>query len=543
MTLVSVPALAGRYADAIAAAGGLEGRVLWCDGESNLWALDTREKVADLADRCKEVNINVIVVDVKPLSGMVLYKSRMAPRLTEWRGRPYAQDFDLLQAAVEEGHRVGIEVYAAINVFSEGRVNGPSGAAAAHPEWQCVKYEVDRWARGTGPDAYPIDGLNRLPLQGRMSLISDEKSMPKDIPADVQYAVVDASGTIVSAAAGPTSTPFVFPPGGYVLVASGPAGAWLAANAAPGQRMTIEGRTRLLPIGRTGDEHLAVFVNPANPEVRAYELAVITEIVTNYDVDGIVFDRMRYPSIYTDFSELSRAEFERWLGEKVERFPEDIFTIDPLPGREPIRGKHFAKWMEWRAKQIRDFLAEARQAVKSVKPKARVAAYVGSWYGSYYNVGVNWASPAHQPPYDWAEPSYKETGYADLLDWMCTGCYYQYPTRQEAREAGASEFGSVEAGAQESNEVVEDDTFVYGGLYLLLYARDPAALERAIAVCSAATQGVMLFDLCYIRDYNWWDLLKRAFSAPARAPHTVPGLIDKVKEVRQIIEQRADSGQ
>ena len=40
---------------------------------------------------------------------------------------------------------------------------------------------------------------------------------------------------------------------------------------------------------------------------------------------------------------------------------------------------------------IRDWLAEAAAIVRARRPEARVGAYVGSWYSSYYDVGVNWA--------------------------------------------------------------------------------------------------------------------------------------------------------
>jgi hypothetical protein len=166
-----------------------------------------------------------------------------------------------------------------------------------------------------------------------------------------------------------------------------------------------------------------------------------------------------------------------------------------------------------------------------------VAVYVGSWYDSYYDVGVNWASPQYQPPYDFASPTYKDKGFANLTDWICTGCYYQYATRSEAKAAGQSDLATVEAAGDISNRVVADDTFVYAGLYLLQYARDPVGFERAIAACQSSTQGVMLFDLVYIRDYNWWDILKRVFATPAKAPHTVTGLIEKTKEVRALIEE------
>lgn len=56
-----------------------------------------------------------------------------------------------------------------------------------------------------------------------------------------------------------------------------------------------------------------VFVNPIGP-AREYELAIIKEIINRYDVDGIVFDRMRYPNIYADFSPISKSAFEKWAG-------------------------------------------------------------------------------------------------------------------------------------------------------------------------------------------------------------------------------------
>lgn len=537
MTLVSMQVFAGDYIGAVTKAAGLQARVMWCDAEANLWALDTREKVAQLANQCKDANINVIVVDVKPAAGVVLYNSLIAPKLKTWSDRPYPEGYDLLQTMVEEGHRVGIEVYPSINVFSEAVTNRKEGGAAlAHPEWQCVKYDVDRWAVGPSSSTHPIDGVNRMPLVGRLALINDPKAISKTLPAGAVLASIDSSGT-VTAISDQSSECATIPSGGYILLGSDGAGAWLRANAAPGGKMTIEGKPLLVPMSKSADEHYAVFVNPADPSVKAYELSIINEIVTNYDIDGIVLDRMRYPGIYADFSDCSRTAFEEWLGCKVENFPQDIMTIDPIPGRDLIRGKYFAKWMEWRARQIHDFLAEARQIVKTAKPKALIGAYVGSWYDSYYDVGVNWAGPRHDPPYDFACPTYKETGFADMLDWLCTGCYCAYPTRKDAVADGAGEEASVEAAAEQSINVVEDDTFVYGSLYLLQYTRNPDAFEQAIATLQASTQGVMLFDLVYIREYNWWDILKRTFATPSKAPHTVPGLVDKIKDVRQFIEE------
>ena len=46
----------------------------------------------------------------------------------------------------------------------------------------------------------------------------------------------------------------------------------------------------------------------------------------------------------------------------------------------------------------------------------------------------------------------------------------------------------------------------------------------------------MLFDLVYLRNYNWWSVLNQEFPTAVRAPHTVPGLIDKIKDVKKTAE-------
>jgi len=541
MSLTSTTNLfAGKYTSAVAAAGEMQGRILWCDADANVSALDSYEKISELVEQCRKANITTIVMDVKSLSGIVLYQSKIAPRLKEWKGRQYPADFDPLAAAIEEGHKAGIEVYAAVNVFSEGRQGGDKRAAAfVNPDWQCMHYDIERWAGSPDENGYPISAVNRLPLPGRLGLITKNITPTEDMTADIWVAAVGEDWKVRSSGLNKTALLSSVPEGCFLLVGSGEAGEWLRERSSVGSVIELVSKPKLVPVGISADEHQAVFVNPANPQARAYEISIIEEIVKNYNVDGIVLDRMRYPGIRADFSDLSRSLFESWLGRKVENFPEDIFTIDPISGSQIIRGKLFGSWMQWRAMQIRSFVAEVRSAVKKIRPDAKVAAYVGSWYDSYYEVGVNWASPKYVPNYDFADANYRQTGYADLMDWICTGCYYKYPTRADARAAGAGEGGSVEAAAEQSNEVVDDDTFVYAGLYLLQYARDPEAFKRAVETACALTQGVMLFDLVYIRDYNWWSMLESIFQKPVKAPHSVPGLIDKAKELRRMAENQS----
>ena len=536
LPLMRTAAPAEGLANAITHATGLQGRLLWADADANLEYLASREGVQDLVRHCKRANINTLIVDVKPLTGHVLYNSAIAPRPPVWRGREYPKEYDLLAAVTEEAHKAGLKVCAAVNVFSEGSQELRKGPAYDHPDWQAITYQADRWVEAGPGNSYPIGAVNKAPLPGRLGLAVPSAKV--QVPPGAFWTVISEDGRVLRQGAGADQQPIVND-GEYLLFAEGTAGDWLKSAAASGGRLALVARPSLVPVSAAEAEHLAVFVNPINPDARAYELSILKEIASKYDVDGIVLDRMRYPNIYADFSDLSRARFEEWLGKPVEKWPEDILALDPLPDRPYRRGPLFNEWLEWRARQIRDFFSDAVRTVKSVRPDMLVGVYVGSWYADYYDVGVNWGSPNNPVPFDWATKNYGKTGYADLADFICTGAYYGVAWREEAAEAGRSEGGTVEAAGQVSNRVIADDTFTYASLYLLEFANNPDGFRKGIQACLETTQGVMLFDLVYLRQYDWWGILEQMFEKPATAPHDVPGLRSKIRELRDLIGSQA----
>ncbi|MCL5103735.1 MAG: family 10 glycosylhydrolase [Armatimonadetes bacterium] len=508
---------------------GLQGRLVWFDAEANMWQLSTRRGVADMVAKCKAANINTIIVDVKPLSGLVLYKSEFAPRLTIFEGKQYPRNYDLLQVVLEEGHKAGIAVHAAINVFSEGSQELAGGPAFKHPDWQCVHYDVDRFLStddGTNMKLTCTDG----PYGGDQVCIYGKGARPsKNLPENTTYVRITREGDPIQYGTAAGKPKISTPEGGFLLVANGEAGAWLKKSAESRTRFHLDGKGVLKSVSELDNVHHAVFVNPLHPDVRAYELGVVKEICRRYAVDGLVLDRMRYPNIYADFSDITRKAFEGFMGQAVTNWPDDVFKRTPAPGDDVVRGPLFKQWIKFRAKVMRDFLAEVRETVKSVKPRAKLGIYVGSWYPMYYDVGVNWGSPNHSAKLDWWPDGYEETGYADLVDYMCTGCYYTHPTREDAKASNDEEWKSVEAAAEESVNAVNDATFVYGSLYLYQYKGRPDKFLAAMNQCLDKTQGCMLFDLVYLRDYKWWDTLKQAFPVPAQAPHAVPGLLGMAK--------------
>lgn len=530
---VSSGATASSELNRMCRAKHLQGRVIWFDAEANLRELSTRKGVAETVRKCRSARINTIIVDVKPLSGLTLYNSKIAPKLVSSEGKAYPRGYDLLKTVVSEGHKAGIAVHAAINVFSEGSQKVSGGPALRHKDWQCVQYDMDRVLVTDDGTTMSLRASNG-PYPGGLCAYGDNSNVIGELPPGTVCVRVAKDGRPIHVEVVTGQARISSPDGGFILLGDNDSGVWLKQMAEAGTHFKIEGKEVMRRVGEADNVHHAVFVNPCNPEVQAYELSLVREICENYAVDGIVLDRMRYPNLYTDFGDVTRSAFETFIGRKVKNWPQDVFARPVIPGRDVLRGPLFKDWLKFRANVIRNFMSKARNVVKSARHNAQLGVYVGSWYPVYFDVGVNWGSPGHcASDLEWWPDGYEETGYADLADYLCTGCYYTHPTRKEALAKGDEEWKSVEAAAEESMNAVADETFVYGSLYLYQYKNRPDKLLKAIRQCLSKTQGCMLFDLVYVRDYDWWDVLKKAFPKPANAPHEAPALLGKASSIRR----------
>ena len=271
-------------------------------------------------------------------------------------------------------------------------------------------------------------------------------------------------------------------------------------------------------------------LNPALPEVQDYEMKIIKEVVKKYPrLEGIVLDRMRYEGITSDFSPASKKMFEQYAGIQVKNYPEDIlyWEKDQEGEAQWKRGPHFDKWLEWRASVIHDFAKRVRKEIKSINPDIVYGDYVGAWYPTYYEVGVNWASQDYDPSkdYDWATPQYQKTGYAEYLDLFMGGLYFKQVTVEEVRKMnqeeveGRNEPGmsqkradwySVEGCAELANGVLKDAVPFMGSLYVQQYKGDEKQFKRAVDMAMKKTDGLMIFDAVHLINYNWWDTMEKA---------------------------------
>lgn len=280
-----------------------------------------------------------------------------------------------------------------------------------------------------------------------------------------------------------------------------------------------------VPITSTGRNG---FVNPAQPAVQERALNIIKEIVTKYNVDGMILDYARYADAYADFSDFSKTQFIEFLKNKFNdnsaasmNFPGDIVSSwknssgTILPN---TTGKYFNKWLLYRSGVIYDFFKKARAAVKAIKPNVNFGVYVGAWYGTYYQVGVNWASQDYDPfsdqsiRFDWAYPGYNETGYAEQLDILMTGNYFtQIMLSENSATANLKyHWWSIEGSINGIKYITKNKVPHYGSIDVgNLSWSSKSEITRAIKYIMANTSGgVMIFDLIHVYAPNT-NLLKQ----------------------------------
>lgn len=121
-------------------------KYLWIEAAaSSNYYFESQENIATDCERIKEMGFTDIVVDIRPTSGDVLFKSTVAPELkviAKWtpeghRYVPRQATFDYLQAWIDAGHKAGLKVHAGVNMMVGGwwsESAGPHGMVYDHPE-------------------------------------------------------------------------------------------------------------------------------------------------------------------------------------------------------------------------------------------------------------------------------------------------------------------------------------------------------------------------------------------------------------------------
>ncbi|MCH4147821.1 MAG: family 10 glycosylhydrolase [Prevotella sp.] len=387
--------------------------LMWFDGEANFARFSHPDSIDYYLKKCHDLGFTDVVVDVRPITGEVFFKSSHAPMMKDWKGvaRP---DFDYLGRFIQTAHQLGMRVQASLNCFVAGHNYFNRGLIYSHhPEWATIVYTP----------------------QGLKS-ITEQK------------------------------------------------------------------------------EKYSAMVDPMNEAFRKHIIGVLQDLVSEYPhLDGIILDRVRYDGIEADFSNHSRKLFEKYVGQQVKHFPEDIFTWKKgNDGKYHVsQGHWFKQWITWRAQNIHDAMVELRKSVKALNPHISFGTYTGAWYPSYYEVGVNFASNTYDPSvdYDWATKQYKKTGYMECLDLYTTGNYYTDITIDDYQhnkhsvwnetdsEAQTGSWYCVEGSCKKLRGILGGHPFIGGLLVDQLY-KEPQKLSQSIEMNLKESDGVMLFDIVHL---------------------------------------------
>ena len=164
------------------------------------------------------------------------------------------------------------------------------------------------------------------------------------------------------------------------------------------------------------------FLDPANPEVRSYLTRLMTEIVTQYNVDGLHLDYIRYPFQDPGANRTyGYGEVARWRFQSISGV--DPTTISPRPVGTLDRNQQiqqqvlWQRWTEFRVQQVTSFVEGISSTLKRQRPGLVMSAavFANPEHERLQRIQQDWGT--------WARASY--------LDWIVLMSYAADTSRFE----------------------------------------------------------------------------------------------------------------
>jgi uncharacterized lipoprotein YddW (UPF0748 family) len=155
------------------------------------------------------------------------------------------------------------------------------------------------------------------------------------------------------------------------------------------------------------------YLDPGNPDVARYTADVYSNLVRNYDVDGIHLDQVRYyegDALRWGYNPTSVARF-------TQRFDRDPAT-QPAP-KDP-------QWIAWRRDQVTSLVRGIYLQTKALKPNVAVTAAVVTW-GEGPQTADDWE---RQPPYAAALQDWRSWLQEGIVDYLLPMDYYRESAQQ-----------------------------------------------------------------------------------------------------------------
>ncbi|HIK45124.1 MAG TPA: family 10 glycosylhydrolase [Leptolyngbyaceae cyanobacterium M65_K2018_010] len=164
------------------------------------------------------------------------------------------------------------------------------------------------------------------------------------------------------------------------------------------------------------------FLDPANPEVRTYLTRLMTEIVRQYDVDGVHLDYIRYP--FQDpganrtygYGEVARWQFRALTGVDplhLRPQPDPTGSISQQRQQQTL----WNRWTEFRVQQVNSFVETVASTLRRQRPELVLSAAV------FAHPEAERIQKIQQDWETWAQAGY--------LDWIVLMSYAEDTSRFE----------------------------------------------------------------------------------------------------------------
>jgi uncharacterized lipoprotein YddW (UPF0748 family) len=150
------------------------------------------------------------------------------------------------------------------------------------------------------------------------------------------------------------------------------------------------------------------FLDPANPEVRSYLIRLMTEIVQQYEVDGLHLDYIRYP--FQD-PEANRTygygEVARWRFRSISGVDPTTLTPRPNPELSPHnqvqQGILWDRWTDFRVQQINSFVATISNNLRRYRSDLILSAavFANPEHERLQKIQQDWGTWAREGYVDW----------------------------------------------------------------------------------------------------------------------------------------------
>lgn len=115
-------------------------------------------------------------------------------------------------------------------------------------------------------------------------------------------------------------------------------------------------------------DDVGAFLDPGIPAVQEYTRNIILDVLSNYQIDGIHLDYIRYPASYFGFNELAMTTYQ-----------------------QEVKYQDATTWIQWKTDQITRFVASVSLAAKEISPAIKISAAVfPAIYDALENYSQDW---------------------------------------------------------------------------------------------------------------------------------------------------------